>query len=235
MIRIDFDQRTYTCPFCGHDQAYSGCARNWALVGLYAEDARTIITDPEEGPASLVIRWFTCANMECAKTCIIAVNRYSKEQIDIYPRYTFVQYPDYVPQQLRTDYQEACSIMEGSPKAAATLLRRCMQGMIHDFWGIYEGNLAKEVSKLEGRVPQSQWKAIDSLRKIGNIGAHMEKDVNVILDVTSDEVCVMRTIIELLFEKWYIARHHEEVVYAGIESIAQQKKAAKSKAVLKRS
>ena len=61
----------------------------------------------------------------------------------------------------------------------------------------------------------------------------MEKDVNVILDVASDEVRVMRTVIELLFEKWYIARHHEAVVYAGIEGIAQQKKAAKSKTELK--
>lgn len=229
MIRIDYNQCTYTCPFCGHDQAYNRYSIGSALVGLHSNDKHVIVQEEEEGPASLIINWFTCANSECKKTCVTSINRYNSKQIDIYPRCSYIQYPEYIPQQLRMDYQEACSIIEESPKAAGTLLRRCMQGMIHDFWGIDEGNLAKEVSKLESHVPKSQWMAIDSLRKLGNIGAHMSKDVNLIIDITMEEACVMRAIIELLFEKWYIARYQEESMYAGIEKIANQKRVMRSK------
>jgi len=31
------------------------------------------------------------------------------------------------------------------------------------------------------------WEAIDAVRKLGNIGAHMEKDINVIVDVDPEE------------------------------------------------
>jgi hypothetical protein len=44
--------------------------------------------------------------------------------------------PDYIPEQIKDDYYEACSILNLSPKASATLARRCLQGMIRDFWGI---------------------------------------------------------------------------------------------------
>ena len=32
------------------------------------------------------------------------------------------------------------------------------------------------------------WQAIDAVRSIGNIGAHMEKDINLIVDVDPEEL-----------------------------------------------
>lgn len=78
-------------------------------------------------------------------------------------------------------------IIELSPKAAATLFRRCLQGMIHDFWNIHEKNLNAEITELQDKVPSSMWKALDGIRKIGNIGAHMESDVNLIVDIDISE------------------------------------------------
>ena len=93
--------------------------------------------------------------------------------------------PEYVPQAIREDYYEACRIVAGSPKAAATLARRCLQGMIRDFWQIKKSNLAAAIRALKNKVDEAEFDAIDSVRKIGNIGAHMEKNVNLIVDVDS--------------------------------------------------
>ncbi|MEO2798510.1 DUF4145 domain-containing protein, partial [Flavonifractor plautii] len=116
-------------------------------------------------------------------------------------------------------------ILEASPKAAATLLRRCLQGMIHDYWEIHEKNLNAEITSLKDKVPPAQWKALDALRKVGNIGAHMEKDVNLIIDIEPDEAKKLLKLIELLFEKWYIARHDEETLLSDIVGIADEKDA----------
>ena len=132
-------------------------------------------------------------------------------------------YPDYIPEQIRKDYEEANLILERSPKAAATLLRRCLQGMIHDFWGIKEKNLNAEVTQLKGKVNLIQWQAIDGLRKIGNIGAHMEKDVNLIVDIEPDEAKKLLRLIEMLLDKWYITRHEEEDLLNEIVGIVKSK------------
>ncbi len=44
--------------------------------------------------------------------------------------------PDYIPEPVRKDYEESCQIVELSPKASATISRRCLQGMIRDYWNI---------------------------------------------------------------------------------------------------
>ena len=82
-----------------------------------------------------------------------------------------------IPQVLINDYEEACSIKNLSPKASATLSRRCIQGIIRDFWKITKSRLLDEINELEGKIDAQTWQAIDAVRSVGNIGAHMEKDI----------------------------------------------------------
>ena len=95
--------------------------------------------------------------------------------------------------------------------------------MIRDFWDIKEKRLVDEINALQGKVPTAQWAAIDAVRKIGNIGAHMEKDVNLIIDVEPEEAESLLKLIELLIEKWYISRHDEEILYEEITGAAEEK------------
>lgn len=139
--------------------------------------------------------------------------------------------PDYIPTALRQDYLEAVQIADLSPKASATLARRCLQGMIHDFWGIKEKNLNAEITALKEKIPQKQWDAIDAMRKIGNIGAHMEKDVELIIDVDPDEAKKLLKVIELLFKNWYIAAHDDQLLYDEVSSMAAEKEEARSAAM----
>jgi hypothetical protein len=136
-------------------------------------------------------------------------------------------FPNYIPEQLRNDYQEACLIKNKSPKASATLSRRCLQGMIRDFWGIKKGRLIDEIEELEAKVDATTWEAIDSVRHVGNIGAHMEKDVNLIIDVDPDEAGLLIWLIETLFQEWYVARYERETKMRALVKLADQKKAAK--------
>ena len=140
-----------------------------------------------------------------------------------YPSTSAMFLPDYIPQALRQDYLEAVNIADLSPKASATLARRCLQGMIHDFWKIKEKNLNAEITALKGRIPPNQWQAIDAVRKIGNIGAHMEKDVELIIDVDPDEAKKLLMVIELLFKNWYIADYEDKRLYAEVTKMAQDK------------
>ena len=82
--------------------------------------------------------------------------------------------------------------------------------MIRDFWHIKKKNLKLEIDALKVKVEAPIWKAIDSVRAMGNIGAHMEKDINLIIDVEPKEAELLIGLIEILLKEWYIVRHERE-------------------------
>lgn len=137
-------------------------------------------------------------------------------------------FPEYIPEPLRRDYEEACLIASLSPKASATLPRRCLQGIIRDFWGISKPRLIDEIAELSGKVDSTTWAAIDAVRGIGNIGAHMEKDINLIIDVEPEEANLLIHLIEVLFEEWYVHRYERGAHMQKVIAAAQAKSDAKS-------
>src|SRR5262249_23110992 len=116
-------------------------------------------------------------------------------------------FPAYIPTPILDDYNEACLIVIDSPKASATLSRRCLQGMIRDFWGIKDKTLLVEINALQGKIDPTTWAAVDAVRSVGNIGAHMEKDINLIVDVEPEEAQLLIGLIEFLLKDWYVGRH----------------------------
>jgi len=136
-------------------------------------------------------------------------------------------FPEYVPEGIRADYAEARLIVDLSPKASATLSRRCLQGMTRDFWGVKEKDLFHEIKALQTKVDANTWQALDAVRTIGNIGAHMENDINLIVDVEPHEALLLVELIERLIEDWYVQRHEHNARMSEIVSAASRKKAAK--------
>jgi Domain of unknown function (DUF4145) len=142
--------------------------------------------------------------------------------------------PNCVPEVLQQDYYEACAIRHLSPKASATLIRRCIQGCIRHFCGITKARLLDEIKELKRRVDAGQVPtgvqadtvdALDAVRQIGNIGAHMERDIDVIVDVDPGEAQTLIELVEMLFEEWYVARETRNQRIAAISGIAAAKKA----------
>ncbi len=104
--------------------------------------------------------------------------------------------------------------------------------MIRDFAKIARGTLNAEIDALlkavEDRtappaVTHESVEAIDHVRKIGNIGAHMEKDIDLIVPIGPGEAQTLIELVELLFEEWYVERHQREQRLARVKTIREEK------------
>jgi hypothetical protein len=133
-------------------------------------------------------------------------------------------FPSYIPAAILEDYREACQIREASPKASATLSRRCLQGIVRDFWQVKPGRLVDEIDAIKDKIDPLTWDAIDALRQMGNIGAHMEKDINVIVDVDPGEASLLIELVETLLREWYIQREERKVRMGALVAAARSKK-----------
>jgi len=133
----------------------------------------------------------------------------------------------HVPDVVRADYVEACSIKDLSPKAAATLCRRALQGMIRDFYGVTKPTLHEELNAIKGNCDAQLFAALMGIKSIGNIGAHPEKDINLIIDVEPGEVDALIEALQLLDEEWYVARVQRNAKLAKVHALSVAKAAAK--------
>lgn len=213
----------HICPFC--NSSIPQTPETYRELECYFNVDRAHYVD-DTTPNSSIINLNLLYCPTCKEVSINAIGRHhlSGLSVPIYPKSLAKNFPDYVPLSIRNDYEEAYSIVGLSPKASATLSRRCLQGMIRDFWNIRKNRLVDEIDELKSYIPASQWNAITALRKVGNIGAHMEKDVNTIVDVEPNEAEKLLKLIELLIDKWYISRHDEEELLSNITTIADSKK-----------
>jgi len=223
---------TWNCPFCN--------SKTTINMNDFSSNTHELEIDTKHGNKLLYTYFIVCPNPECKEFSLIlqlfnykwVPNVWSRgeleKQITIIPSSTAKSYPIYIPVSIRDDYYEACQIRDLSPKASATLSRRCLQGMVRDFWGIRKDRLVDEICELEGKVDALTWKAIDAVRKVGNIGAHMEKDVNIIIDVKPPEASLLIGLIETLMQDWYIGRHDRElqlkqIIELGSKKVSQKK------------
>ena len=239
MIEFNESKSTFVCPFCGTTQALNNSTHRTfehyppsvmesreGPVRMYITPDVQAARTHKDTDAEFRLHSLQCSSNDCGKTSVLAINIHTGQQIDVLPQYVVKSWPDYIPLQIRADYEEACRILNSSPKAAATLARRCLQGMIRDFWDIHDKrNLNAEIQAIKDEVNPSLWKAIDAVRSIGNIGAHMEQDVNLIVDVDEGEAEKLISLIELLFKSWYIDRAETEALLTSITEISKKKQA----------
>jgi len=226
---------SWTCPFCNRDTTITDRDASF--------DSDSLTISNKKGSKLLTIQWIVCPNLKCKEfTLTVALHDYPDDKQrgehivgkrlnswNLIPPSRAKVFPDYVPEAIRNDYLEACLIETLSPKASATLARRCLQGMIRDFWKIKKKNLKLEIDALKDKVKDKACKAIDSVRSVGNIGAHMEKDINLIVDVEPNEAALLIKLIETLIEKWYIHSHEEEEMMESVIALKEEKEAEKKK------
>ncbi len=98
---------------------------------------------------------------------------------------------------------------------------------MRDFWKVTAGRHVDEIDQVKEKVDRLTWEAIDSVRKVGNIGAHMEKGINVILDVEPNEAGLLIGLIETLIRDWYISREERKERLTQIKNLADKKEEIK--------
>ncbi len=143
------------------------------------------------------------------------------------PRSKAKPLPNYIPEEVRNNYTEACLILNDSPKASAAMSRRCLQGIIRDFWEIPEkdrGNLGAEINIIKDKIHPDTYASIKAIREIGDIGAHMEKAVDTIVDVDPDEAQLLIELIETLLDDWYVASHKRKKRHEQLGSMVVSKR-----------
>lgn len=223
---------TWRCPFCNHNASITGDKNS---TGRFDFD-----DDSKYGRQAVRLESIVCPNPEC-KEYVLKATLHDHQAIagtwrdlpakmswQLIPSAEMKAFPDYVPAPILADYEEACLIRNLSPKASATLSRRCLQGMIRDFWGVKKARLVDEIEAIADKVDPTIWNAIDAVRKIGNIGAHMEKDINLIIDVETEEAALLIGLIEMLINDWYVVKHEREQQMAKIIAAAGVKSSTKS-------
>lgn len=223
---------SWTCPFCQRDTTITSQDMN--------EDTTFLRIDNVEGKRGLTCTYIVCPNPECKK---FALSVTLSEAIfyegrgwgitkmlktwQLIPPSKAQLFPDYIPKPILDGYEEACLIKDLSAKASATLARRCLQGIIRDFWEVKGKNLQDEINQIRDRVEPLTWDAINAVRTVGNIGAHMEKDIDLIIDVEPNEAELLIGLIEGLLKDWYIARQEKKSHLTMLVEIAKDKETAK--------
>ena len=224
--------RSWTCPYCNRPTTITDDLRD---VGYHTLDVGLLPrTDLVTG--RVLLTWYAtrCPNTEC-RELTLSVGVLWEDQpsltylptVRLRPDSFSKPQPDYIPQPIRDDYYEACKIRDLSPKAAATLARRSLQGIIRDFWKISKRTLHAEIDELKSKIDPGLWDAIHAVRKVGNIGAHMEQDVNVVIEIEPDEAQKLIGLVEILFEECYVARHNRELRLAQMTDLGKQKTAVR--------
>jgi len=231
---------SWQCPYCNQHTTIT--STNYCITDNQFNEGN------KDGDLCLTNQFTVCPNINCREYTIEAILYPCAKQVTspygdyiwkkdtdnklaswkLKPQSMAKPLPDYIPKAIRDDYQEACLIMDLSPKASATLSRRCLQGMIRDFFSIQKNTLYLEIKEIEEKVSRAVFDMIDAIRNMGNIGAHMEKDINLIIDIEPDEAHLLIGLIEILIKEWYINRYEREQKTKKVIALVDQKKQLKS-------
>lgn len=226
---------SWICPYCRHTATIRSIDTTNKSI--------SILPSTNIGEVAFGIKSIVCPNDKCKKINLIAdlrklaknrantSDQYEDGQIitswKLLPESSAKPLPDYIPEVICNDYFEACLIIDKSPKAAATLFRRCLQGMIRDFWKVSKYTLNLEIEETIKLHPQTG-DFLHPIKDLGNIGAHPERDINLLVPIEAGEVDLMKETIEHLIEEWYVNRNKTELrknkLKEVVESKEQQKK-----------
>ena len=211
------------CPFCNRDQTVTGKDRQTAVADLTLDNA--------DGPRRLVTKFVVCPNPECRKFSLSASLHGLKQSKgrsytgphqktwDLVPPSRARSFPVAIPPRVLENYQEACIMLEQSPKAAAALSRRCLSEMLRDFWKVQPGRLIDEFRQIKGAADPLTWEAVESVRNSGMIGARFESEGAEIFDIDPGEAELLIGLIETLIEDWYVGREERRKRLQGIRRI----------------
>ena len=104
----------FICPFCQQMMVVN--------IHTYRQNHIAFVDNVPGYSDSICVEYYRCPN--CDKTAIFVEGTSKNVNFPrkfLYPISSSTQFPDYIPLAIRKDYEEACSIVDLSPKASATL------------------------------------------------------------------------------------------------------------------
>ena len=229
------------CPFCGtsfyrsdlsfvSSRFYLKRLKNRLEIYPLGKNVAASTKLKRQHPELLRIEMSACPN--CHRITVRAVgigDQYPHHRVfRIYPRFDANPLPAYVPDQIRQDYKEANEVAEISPNSAAMLSRRILEEIIVDFYHIQEGDLFHDLDRLRQTKNNPRvWQAIDSIRRLGNIGVHQTNNVNNVFGNVSvkgakEIIGLIRMVIHDTYVEAHLSRHLEKSVIRSAKKLNYQ-------------
>lgn len=234
----------WRCPFCSANSMISkdNLTRSVSLVNNASK----------HGHRAVAITSVSCANQDCRElslyvdfgpyTSLRSASGFVSYKIEdwevelsksLLPDGVTVSVPSNVPEEIAITYKEAARIAEVSGRASAAMSRRCLQGMVRHFFDIpsnKRGNLGAELSFVKDRIDPDMWDNLQAVRGVGDIGAHMDNNVDQIIDISPEEARILLALIESLFKEWYEVREKRERSSSALKELLANKRTLKKEA-----
>ncbi len=157
------------------------------------------------------VLWTSCPSPECGKF-IFDLKQPSGDRKRVFPTGSSrPPAPKEVPEMIAHDYEEACLVLQFSPKASAALSRRCLQTILHQH-GYKARDLAVEIDMLLNEpnprkaISDSLRTTIDGIRCFGNFSVHPITDLTSlqVIEVEPEEAEWCLETVEEMFQHFYV-------------------------------
>jgi hypothetical protein len=113
-----------------------------------------------------------------------------------------------IPSDYISDFEEAYSVIDLSPKASAALSRRLLQRLLEEKGGAIKNDLSDEIQQIidSKQLPQHLSNSVDAIRNIGNFSAHPIKSqvTGQIVDVEDEEAEWNLDVLDGLFDFYFV-------------------------------
>jgi hypothetical protein len=186
----ELDSDAFICPHCNihATQDWYDIQYNIGDVGGYQMSQLSNITDA---------RLSRCR--KCEQSCI-----WINGEI-VFPRQSRAPQPhEDMPEEIKQDYEEARMVVDESPRAAAALLRVCIEKLLRQLTGKESDSPYSMIGDLveEGRIDKRVQKAFDSIRVFGNESLHAgEIDMQDDSESAERLFKLMNTIVQMTITK----------------------------------
>jgi len=184
----EFKKTSFNCPFCN-----AFAKQSWVQLKYY-------VSAYPDLPAS-----FACFCSHCGKFSI-----WYQEKM-VYPDFAGIEPPNEdLSSNIKSDYEEAGSILQKSPRGAAALLRLCIQKFCKEI-GEDGMNISTDIKNLVAKgLPKGVQKSLDIVRVIGNDAVHPGQ-----IDLRDDmeTAKVLFKLVNLIAEKMITEPKEVEEIY----------------------
>ena len=186
---------------------------------------------PTGGAVTVTVKWLVCQNTEC-RQILVQINRNeqiyggtgrqpkSESWIALPKKKAPPQVSVQVPDPSRSDYIEADTILEDSPRMSSVLSRRILADLLKQYAKIDNPNLVSQVDAFVKDLhhPSRLRENLHYLREMGNFGAHTQvDDEQQIINVSLEEAQFTLKVIGDLFDYFIVAPKRDELIRAEFD------------------
>lgn len=99
--------------------------------------------------------------------------------------------------------------------------------MVRDFWGVVKPRLHDELVAIREKCDPGIYEAMMAVKSIGNIGAHPEQDISLIVDIEAGEAEALLDLLHVLDQEWYVARADRLARIERVKALSSEKSSAR--------